>query len=308
VTVAAPAPSDALRHLLARLDLTAVGPDLFLDPGAAEPLHRIFGGQVAAQAVVAMGRTVEPGRGVHSLHVSFLRPARCGPPLQLHVRRVKQDGSWQVREVDVSQDGRDVLTASAAFAVDASGCAPVPDEPRVHALPPRWEEQFAEYRHRLSAVWTGPRPVDIRFVDPPMLDPDLSRRPRSRLQTLVRSDGPLPGDPLLHAAVLVYASDTTLLETALLPAGQVFADGGVEAASLDHAMWFHRPPRADRWLRFDQEAVTMSGGRGLATGRMVDEDGDVVATVMQEGLLRPTGGRGSWLARSATDPMMRGQR
>lgn len=306
----AQAPSAALGHLLDRLDLTLTDTDVFVDPGAPEPLHRIFGGQIAAQALVAMGRTVDRSRPVNSMHVQFFRPARSGPPLQLSVRRVTH-GRWSdVRQVDVTQDGKDVLSASAAFHRDESGSAPypAPTPSSTPEIPPRWEEQFAAQPHRLSTLWAQSRPVDVRFVDPPMLDPDLARQPRSGMQTLVRSDGPLPDDPLLHAGVLVYASDTTLLETALLPVGRVFADGAFDAASLDHAIWFHRPSRADRWLRFDQHAVSMAAGRGLAAGRMVDEDGDRVLTVIQEGSLRPTGGRGSWLARSATDPVMKGRR
>jgi acyl-CoA thioesterase-2 len=269
----------------------------------------LFGGQVAAQSLAAMGRTVEADRPVHSLHLQFLRPGRPSVPLDLHVTSVKSGRSFDVRRVDISQGGELVLTGSASFHRAEPGprhqsvAEPSFDPVEVQALP-RWETGFARQLERLSPLWSQPRPIDLRYVDPPPLDGSLRSRPRTGQETLVRADGPLPEDQLLHACVAVYASDMTLLETALLPLGVVWADGEFDGASLDHAMWFHRPLRADRWLRYEQRAETMSGGRGLASGRMYDENGELVATVMQEGSLRPSAGAGSWLARSAPDRAM----
>jgi acyl-CoA thioesterase-2 len=299
----------ALRYLLERIDLEVVAPGVFRDKGGDEPLHRLFGGQVAAQALAAMGRTVDVDRPVHSLHVYFLRPGWPSVPLDLHVTPVKCGRSFDVRRVDVSQDGQPVLTASASFhrAEPGPGLAVAAElgfnPGEVEALP-RWENRFANRLDRLSPLWSRPRPIDLRYMDPAPLDESLRSRPRTGQQTLVRADGPLPEDRLLHACIAVYASDMTLLETALLPLGVVWTDGEFDGASLDHAMWFHRPSRADRWLRYDQCAETMSGGRGLASGRMHDENGQLVVTVMQEGSLRPTGGAGSWLARTSPDRTM----
>jgi acyl-CoA thioesterase-2 len=299
--------SAALRYLLERVDLDAVAPGVFRDEGGEEPLHRLFGGQVAAQALAAMGRTVDADRPVHSLHVYFLRPGRPSVPLDLHVTPVKRGRGFDVRRVDVRQDGEPILAASASFHRAEPGplyaVAAGFDFAEVEALP-RWETRFARRLERLSPLWSRPRPIDLRYVDPAPLDESLRSRPRTGQQTFVRADGPLPTDQLLHACVAVYASDMTLLETALLPLGLVWADGEFDGASLDHAMWFHRPPRADRWLRYEQCAETMAGGRGLASGRMYDENGELVVTVMQEGSLRPTGGAGSWLARTAPDRTM----
>ncbi|QRP43126.1 acyl-CoA thioesterase II [Amycolatopsis sp. FDAARGOS 1241] len=299
--------SPALRYLLERLDLEPVAPGVFREPGGDDPLHRLFGGEVAAQALVAMGRTVAPDRPVHSLHTRFVRPGRTGVPIELHVTTVKEGRSFDLRSVELRQDGRLILTATASFQLPEPGPRypdPAPAATDAESLP-RWEERFGDRRDRLSPLWTRSRPIDLRYVDPPPpLDPALRDRPRRGQTTLVRADGPLPDDPLLHAAAVVYASDMTLLETALLPLGVVYADGEFDGVSLDHTMWFHRPPRADRWLRYEQTAEVMAGARGLASGRLSDENGELVVTVVQEGLLRPTGGAGSWLAGTAADRTM----
>lgn len=300
--------SAALSAFLARLALDTVEPSVFRDPGAEEPAHRLFGGQVAAQALAAMGRTVAPSRPVHSLHVRFLRPGVPGRPLLLRVRTVKRGRAFDIREVTVSQDGNAVLTASASFhraeqSPEHGRRRPGFDPADVVALP-RWEERFAHRADRLSPLWARPRPVDLRYTDPAALDERLGERPRQGQRTYVRADGEVPPDPLLHACVAVYASDMTLLETALLPLGRVWADGDFDGVSLDHAMWFHRAPVADRWLCFDQRAETMSGARALTSGVLYDENGDQVITVLQEGLLRPTNGQGSWLAGNAPDRTM----
>jgi acyl-CoA thioesterase-2 len=300
----------ALRELLDRLDLQVVSPGVFRDEGGEEPLHRLFGGQIAAQALAAMGRTVAADRPVHSLHVQFLRPALPSLPLDLHVTTVNDGRTFDLRQVSVGQPGRGtVLTASASFqraenGPRHAGAGLPPVVPAEAECLPRWEERFAGRRHRLSPLWARARPVDLRFTDPAALDESLREHPRTGQQTLFRADGPLPDDPLLHACVVVYASDMTLLETVLLPLGLVWADGEFDGASLDHAMWFEGPVRADEWLRYEQRAETMSGGRGLASGRMYDENGKLVVSVMQEGSLRHTGGEGSWLGHNAADRTM----
>lgn len=287
--------SEALARLLQRLDLRLVDDDELLDPGAPDTLPRVFGGQVAAQALLALGRTVVPYRPVHSLHVHFVGLALPAEPLLFRVTRLKEGRSFDLRQVSVLQRDRVVLTAIGSFQEHEPG--PV-HHPPATAMPdpaslPRWEQQFADRRDRLTMLWGRSRPVDLRFVDPPHLDPRLPHRPRDRMRVLWRSDGPLPDDPLLHACLAVYAADTTLLETALLPHGTVFADGRFHAASLNHAMWFHAPVRADEWLLHEQSAEATGGGRGLATGRMYDLSGALVVSAAQEGLLRPAGPDGA---------------
>ncbi|KQX62818.1 acyl-CoA thioesterase II [Angustibacter sp. Root456] len=299
--------SPALGALLGRLDLVADGPDRFVSSGDHEGVVRLFGGQVAAQALAAAGRTVAPGRHVHSLHVSFLRPGDLHAPLRLDVTRLKEGRAYDVRRVDVTQQDALVLTATASFHVDEpgpewsqgaaadwDGTAPA-DVDDVDALP-RWEEQFAGRLDRLSPLWRRSRPMDLRYVGtPPPLDDDLAPGSRCAQRVYVRADGPLPDDELMHACLLVYATDASLLETAVLPQGVVWADGAFEGASLDHGLWFHQPPRADGWLRLDQRAVALGGGRGTAAGRLVDAEGRLVVTVVQEGSLRPVHGD-TWMA------------
>lgn len=285
--------SPALRRLLDRLALERVDDDVLVDHGAEEPTVRLFGGQVAAQALAALGATVAPGRPVHSLHLYFVAMGLPGEPVRFQVARVKEGRTFEVRRVDVEQRGRTILTALASFHAPEPG--PVHGRPRSAPVPdpdslPRWEEALAGRQDRLTLLWRQPRPVDLRYVDgPPQLDPLLAERPVERLRTLWRADGTLPDDPLVHACVAVYACDTTLLETALLPHRTVFADGRFHAASLDHAMWFHAPFRADEWLLHEQDAQATAGARGLAVSRMYDVGGRLVVSAAQEGLLRPAG-------------------
>lgn len=288
--------SVALEALLERLALQRVDDDDFRDDGVEDPLPRLFGGQVAAQALVASGATVPTERPVHALHVHFVGLARPAERLDLHVRRLKDGRAFSLRRVDVVQRGQLVLTATASFQVPEPG--PVRSRPWTAApdpaVLPRWEQRFAGQEDRLALLWRRPRPFDLRYVDgPPQLDPDLASRPVDRLRTVWRADGPLPDDPLVHAGLLVHAIDATLLETALLPHGTVYVDGHFHAASLDHTLWFHAPSRADHWLLHEQEAQWSGGGRGLATSRTYDLDGRLVATAAQEGLLRPAGPAGA---------------
>lgn len=289
-------PSPALAALLKRLVLERAGPDVLVDPGAPSRLPRVFGGQAAAQALAAMGATVQADRPVHSVHVSFAGLALPLERLVFTVTRPKEGSAFDLRTVTVTQRDRAVLTATASFQEPEAGPSwqqplecPAPDP----ASLPRWEEAFAGRRHRLTVLWHEPRPLDLRFVDPPHLDPGLPEHPRDRLRVWWRADGAVPDDPLVHACLAVYAADTTLLETALLPHGTVYADGRFAAASLNHALWFHSPLRADGWLLHDQRAVASGGSRGLATSSTYDSEGRLVATAVQEGLLRECGPEGA---------------
>jgi acyl-CoA thioesterase II len=283
-----------LTALLDRLP-RAVDGDSFTDPGAPAARPRVFGGQVMAQAYTVMARTAPPDRPAHSLHVRFVGTVRPDEPLRFDVTRTKEGRSFDLRAVEATQAGRVVLTATASFHQGEPGDSYAPP-----AGPPSpgpdgltsWEDRFAGRRDRLSPLWSEPRPVDVRFEEPP---PALAAQPRTGQRIWVRAAGPLPDDPVLHTALLVYASDLTLLETAILPQGRVWADGDYEGASLDHTMWLHRPVRLDDWLCFDQQAEWAGGARGLASGRFRTTGGTLVATATQEGLLRPSAGVPAWL-------------
>jgi acyl-CoA thioesterase-2 len=289
---ARPDAAPALRELLTRLDLERSGVDRFRDTGTDSAVAHVFGGQLAAQALMAMGRTVGGDRLPHSLHVHFLSMARSQDPLDMKVDRLKQGRAFDLRQITVRQGGLPVLTAVGSFHDCEPGPLHPPSSPgRLPVDPtslPRWEEQFSGRRDRLTLLWQHSRPFDLRHVDPPpQLEPDLSAGQRTSHRVLWRADGELPDDPLVHACLAVHATDATLLETALLPLGQVFADGNFHAVSLDHTLWFHLPFRADRWLLHEQRAEALGGGRGFATSRTYDDDGRLVLSTAQEGLLRP---------------------
>ena len=257
-------PQDALDDLVALLDLEPIEVNIFRGQSPDEQRQRVFGGQVAGQALVAAGRTVERGV-VHSLHAYFLRPGDPTIPIIYEVDRIRDGRSFTTRRVVAVQHGRAIFNLSASFHVPEQGLdhqRPMPmGVPDPESLPPyEW----------------GRRQIDLRFVPPE------ARGGHQRVW--MRADGPLPDDPLLHACVVAYASDMTLLDSATRPHGMSF-DGGA-MASLDHAMWFHRSFRADEWLLYDQHSPTAAEARGLATGTIFSQDGRLVVSVVQEGLMR----------------------
>jgi len=274
-----------LDRLLARLDLAAAEPDVFVgETGRGE--GRLFGGFVAAQAVVAAGRTA-PERALHSLHAYFLRPGRPGVPLRYAVQRIRDGRSFATRRVVAWQGDEAVFNLAASFARPEQGIShqdPMPDAPAPEGLPD-WEDLRAE-------ILGDPRqrrrdgPVEVRVCDPDRAD-GTPLPPRRRVW--LRPRGPLPEDPLVHLAVLVYASDRTLVGTAARPHGLPW--GRRIAASLDHAVWVHRPPRLDDWLLYVSESPAAHAGRGLVFGALYDRPGRRIASVAQEGLIRiPRGG------------------
>ena len=278
------APLDALVDLL---DLEAIEVDVFRGRSPKERWQRVFGGQVAGQALVAAGRTVDPARPVHSLHAYFLRPGDPSVPILYQVDRIRDGRSFTTRRVVAIQHGRAIFNMSASFHRPEPGFEhqlPMPGAPGPDRLP-TLEQRLAPYKEQLGDWYTRPRPIDIRHVDDPHFHKERGPRP-PRQQVWVRADGSLPDDPLLHACVVTYASDMTLLDPLLLAHNVSWIDPGIMGASLDHAMWFHRPFRADRWTLYDQESPSAHGARGLAQGRIYTEDGVHVVSVVQEGLLR----------------------
>jgi len=285
----------AFDELLALLELEQLEVNLFRGLSPDEDRQRVFGGQVAAQALVAAGRTVGDERGVHSLHAFFLRPGDPNVPIVYDVDRIRDGKSFTTRRVVAIQHGRAIFNLAASFQIHESGPDhqdPMPAVPDPEDVP-TFKARIEPYLDRLGpdfAEWlVRERPIDSRPVDEPRwLDP----KPRPPEQDVwIKANGVLPDDPLLHACVVAYASDLTLLDTAMLPHAVSYTDDHYMIASLDHAMWFHRPFRADEWLLYHQKSPSASGARGLAEGAIFCEDGTLAVTVIQEGLIRPVASR-----------------
>jgi acyl-CoA thioesterase II len=287
--------SDALDDLLDLLDLEQIEVNIFRGRSPDETVQRVFGGQVAGQALVAAGRTVPDDRPVHSLHAYFIRPGDPSVPLVYTVDRVRDGRSFTTRRVTAIQHGKPIFTLSASFHHPEAGlehATPMPAVPRPEELRSN-AERLAEAVGVPLPPHLRDSPIELRSVGP--LSVELARDPSLRAEgehsnlVWVRVTEELPDDPLLHVCLMTYISDLTLIETALLEHGITMLDGRTTGASLDHAMWFHRPFRADRWLLYAQESPIASGGRVLARGLVFTEDGDLVVSVVQEGLIRISG-------------------
>jgi acyl-CoA thioesterase II len=280
--------SDALDDLIALLDLERIEVNLFRGGSPDEDRQRVFGGQVAGQALVAASRTVdEHDRRVHSLHAYFLLPGDPKVPIVYDVDRIRDGTSFSTRRVVAIQHGRPIFNLQASFhrpepGLDHAISAPS-DIPRPESLPD-WRERLAPFRDKIGSWYDAPRPIDVRYVPP---DPLVETELRTNRQLVwVRADGTLPDDPVLHACIVTYFSDMTLLDTILRPFGMSSLTDKLMMASLDHAMWFHRPFRADEWLLYEQTAFSSSGARGLAGGSIFTAEGRLVVNVVQEGLIR----------------------
>jgi len=281
----------ALDEVIDLLDLEQIEQDIFRgESPPGERRQRVFGGQVAGQALVAAGRTVPEDRPVHSLHAYFIRPGDPTVPLVYIVERVRDGRSFTTRRVTTVQHGKTIFTLSASFHHAESGFEHADTMPKVPG--PDEVEPTADRLRRLYGAaadeFRWPNPIDIRYVGP--LTAEAARDPSlvtSRNIVWLRADGDLPDNPLLHVCLMTYASDMTLLDTVLLAHGVSWTDGLVAGASLDHAMWFHRPFRADRWLLYVQDSPSAGGARGLARGEVYTQEGELVVSVVQEGLLRP---------------------
>lgn len=279
-----------LDGLVDLLDLERIEIDIFRGTSPASSRQRVFGGQVAGQALVAAGRTVDLDRHVHSLHSYFIRPGDPSVPIVYEVDRVRDGRSFTTRRVVAIQHGKPIFTLSASFQLEQPGLehAPrMPDVPDPESLP-TFEERFAGHPEVASFFRDMPRPIDIRYVDDP---PWVKRSQPSEdmpYRLWMRADGVLPDDPLLHVCVLTYASDMSLLDSVLIRHGLAMGVDSISMASLDHAMWFQRRFRADEWILYVSESPTAAGGRGLASGRFFDQSGRHLVSVMQEGMVRIT--------------------
>jgi acyl-CoA thioesterase II len=276
-----------LDRLVALLDLERIEENIFRGVSPANQPVRVFGGQVAGQALVAAGRTVPAERKVHSLHAYFIRPGDPSIPIVYEVDRIRDGRSFTTRRVVAVQRGKAIFALSASFQQVEPGvehAEPMPDVPSPDELPSRMES-LRRFADKLGPLATMPRPIDVRYVtDPPW---ELrGEGNQARNQVWMRADGRLPDDELLHVCVLTYASDMTLLDSVLIRHGVYWGLDKVLGASLDHALWFHRPFRADEWFLYESVSPSAAGARGLATGRFFTQDGTLIATVVQEGLLR----------------------
>ncbi len=277
-----------LDDLLDLLDLEQIEVNIFRGRQPQDSMQRVFGGQVAGQALVAAGRTVPPERAVHSLHAYFLRPGDPSIPIVYEVDRIRDGRSFTTRRVVAVQRGKPIFNLSASFQLSESGIEhqfPMPDVPAPESLT-TLQERMKPYAGEMGGWYSRPRAIDVRYVDePPRVARDLGHRKPSS-QVWMRADGTLPDDPLLHVCAVTFASDMTLLDSTLLAHGLAWGTGDVLGASLDHAMWFHRPFRADSWWLYDQESPWTGSARGLARGSIFTRDGQLAVSVVQEGLLR----------------------
>ena len=277
----------ALDVVVGLLDLESIEVNLFRGNSPDASAQRVFGGQVAGQALVAAARTVDQPWPCHSLHAYFLRPGDPSVPILYEVDRIRDGRSFITRRVVAIQHGKAIFNLAASFHKDEDGFehqAQMPDVPEPESLPD-WHEVWASRRELIGDRIDDERSIDIRYVTAPPVDRDRPHPPRQTVW--LRANGKLPSDPVLHTCLLTYASDMTLLDTTLMPhaAGPMHPD--VMMASLDHAMWFHRPLRADEWFLYTQETPSANKGVGLARGLVFSRGGDLVASVMQEGLIRP---------------------
>ena len=281
----------AMQELLAILDLEKLEHNLYRGRSPKLDWQRVFGGQTIAQALVAAQRTVQPDRHVHSLHGYFMRPGDTKVPIVYEVDRIRDGGSFTTRRVVAIQHGEAIFSLEASFQGDEEGLehqAPMP-----HDVPPpdtllSQRELIGKFGDRvpqgIRRYWERDRPIEMK---PVMLKHYTSREKLEPRQNIwIRTTGPVPADRATQAAVLAYLSDITLLDTSTFAHGRAIFDPDIQAASLDHAMWFHRPHALDGWLLYTQDSPSTQGSRGFTRGALYAEDGTLIASVAQEGLIR----------------------
>lgn len=281
----------AVGNLLSILDLEPLEDNLFRGRSPQQAWQRVFGGQTLGQALVAAVRTVPPERVAHSMHAYFLQPGDLDRPIIYGVDRVRDGGSFSTRRVTATQHGRAMFVMSVSFHKAEPGPEhqdQMPNVPPPEALPSERDLKarlINELPEAMRKYWESERPIELRPVD---VSRYFAREPRKPEQHIwMRATGRLPDDAPLHQCVLAYASDFSLLDTALIAHGKLMFDKDIQLASLDHALWFHRPFRADDWLLYTQDSPSAHGARGFCQGSVFTRDGVLVASVAQEGLMRP---------------------
>lgn len=282
--------TDPLAHLLELLDLEPVEQNIFRGNSVDIGSGRVFGGQVLAQGLVAARRTVKEGREAHSLHGYFILPGDIHRPIVYFVDPLRDGRSFSTRRVTAIQNGRAIFNMSISFHVMEDGLEHQVEMPEVAAPEslPREVDLIREIADRLPEalreIYTRDRPVECRPVEPvDFFRPEA--RPPVR-HAWIRATSPLADEPLQHQSVLAFASDYSLLGTALLPHAITLQNPRLQAATLDHSIWFHRPFRMDEWLLYTTDSPGAAGARGFTRGALFTRDGTLVASVAQEGLLR----------------------
>jgi len=284
--------TDPVSGLLAALDLTDTGArtseDIFTGPSQWQPMGRVFGGQVLAQSLTAAMRTIAEDRFIHSMHGYFLRPGDVNLPITFSVDRIHDGRSFSTRRTQAYQNGVPILSLIASFQDEDEGLdhqVEMPsDLPDPESLPSA-AEVLAGIDHPIASNWANGRAFDIRHV-PSSIYFTVEGAQVAHQAVWMKAKSPLPDDPNLHRAALAYASDYSILESIMRGHGVAWATPGLKAASLDHAMWFHRFGRVDEWMLYTQESPTAIGGRGLSLGRIYSRDGVLLASVAQEGMVR----------------------
>jgi acyl-CoA thioesterase II len=283
--------SAAIGELLAILDLEPLEVNLFRGRSPQVSWQRVFGGQVVGQALVAACRTVDVAeRPPHSLHAYFLLPGDPKIPIIYNVDRIRDGRSFTTRRVNAIQHGHAIFAMAVSFHADEGGMAhqvKMPDVPGPEDLPSE-----AEIKERVLPLMPEPvrryyereRPIELRPVEYARYLGKIVDD--GRFHIWIRATARLPDEPAIHQCVLAYASDMTLLDSALIPHGRTVFERSIMAASLDHALWLHRPFRADDWLLYAQDSPSLAGGRGFTRGLIFARDGRLVASVAQEGLVR----------------------
>jgi acyl-CoA thioesterase-2 len=284
-------PEQLISGLIKLLAVKPQGDDHFVGRKKRGGVGRMFGGQVIAQGLAAAELTVDPERPAHSLHAYFLRGGSEELETEYKVERDFDGGSFSNRRVVASQQGRPILSLTASFQKHEQGLhhldAAMPDVPPPEELEPEVDvrRRFAEKaRPEARHHFLSPRPIEMRAIEGRHWMNSDPAPPRSH--SWVRAVAPLPDDPRVHRAMLAFASDMTLLGTAILPHGLSWARGEVQSASLDHAIWFHEPFRADEWLLYATDSPWSGAGRGFNRGRVFTRDGRLIASVAQEGMIR----------------------
>jgi acyl-CoA thioesterase-2 len=280
----------SLQNIIEILDLEEIEQNHYRATSPNEGWQRVYGGQVIGQALVAASRTVEEARHAHSLHGYFLRAGDTSIPILYKVDRIRDGRSFTTRRVVAIQRGEPIFAMSISFQVQEQGLShqfPMPDAPDPESLPDDNElraEQAKSWPPELRESYSASSAIQIRQIDPvDLLRPEPSA---PNQMCWMKTREALPDDPRLHQCVLAYLSDWSLLDTAARPHGISFLQDRIQMASLDHAMWFHRPFRADEWLLYVQDSPAASGARGFNRGLIYSRGGDLVASATQEGLMR----------------------
>lgn len=281
-------PSDPVADLIDVLDIKATSPTEFVGRTQWMPHGRVFGGQVLAQALVAAMRTMVDDRAPHSLHSYFLRPGDIAKEIGFSVEILRDGRSFSARRVHALQDGKPIFSMIASFQDEDAGLNHQSQMPQGVTPPeqlPTAAEQLGALDHPVTNYWSKARPFDLRHASEPVyLQPAKEHLAEQLIWFKALSK--LPDDPSLQAAALAYASDYSILESILRRHGISWAHPGLASASLDHAMWFHRPARVDDWLLYVQDSPSAQNGRGLSQGKIFDREGGLIASVAQEGMIR----------------------